>query len=93
MKTPLETLRHHVTGAIQRGEAEAITEIPAVPAPVWRLLEPGEIIREGDELYDGRDANWKKVARLGVRCPSLAVIRRRIRLRLAIPLPLPHRLP
>jgi len=29
MSTPLETLRHHVTGAIERGEAEAITQITA----------------------------------------------------------------
>lgn len=27
--TPLDTLKHHVTGAIERGEAEAIVEIPA----------------------------------------------------------------
>ena len=26
---PLDILRHHVTGAIERGEAEPITEIPA----------------------------------------------------------------
>lgn len=29
--TPLETLRHHVTGAIERGEAQAIVEIPCKP--------------------------------------------------------------
>lgn len=28
---PIDRLRHHVTGAIERGEAEAITEVPAVP--------------------------------------------------------------
>jgi hypothetical protein len=28
--TPLETLRHHVTGAIERGEKEAIRGIPMV---------------------------------------------------------------
>jgi len=27
MKTPLEMLRHHVTGAIERGEKQAILEI------------------------------------------------------------------
>lgn len=26
---PLEALRHHVTGAIERGEAEAVTEVTA----------------------------------------------------------------
>ncbi len=29
MPSPLERLRHHVSGAIARGEAEAIREIPA----------------------------------------------------------------
>ena len=27
-KTPLEALRHHVSGAIERGEKQAIVEIP-----------------------------------------------------------------
>lgn len=26
------------------------TNEPTTPAPVWRLLEPGEIIKEGDEF-------------------------------------------
>jgi len=30
---PLNALRHHVTGAIERGEAVAIEEIPAAPRP------------------------------------------------------------
>lgn len=29
--TPLETLRHHVTGAIERGDAQAIVETPCKP--------------------------------------------------------------
>jgi hypothetical protein len=29
--TPLETLKHHITGAIERGEAQAIVEIPCKP--------------------------------------------------------------
>ena len=29
--TPLEQLRHHVTGAIERGEAEPIVECPPLP--------------------------------------------------------------
>ena len=35
MKTnpALSALRHHVTGAIARGEAQAITEVPATPRP------------------------------------------------------------
>lgn len=28
---PLETLRHNVTGAIERGEAQAIVEVPCKP--------------------------------------------------------------
>lgn len=31
MSNPLERLRHHVTGAIERGESLAIVEIPARP--------------------------------------------------------------
>lgn len=31
---PLERLQHHVTGAIQRGEAEPIVGIPAKTAPM-----------------------------------------------------------
>lgn len=30
MPTPLELLRYHVTGAIERGEADAIVETPVV---------------------------------------------------------------
>ena len=35
MKTnpALSALRHHVSGAIARGEAQAITEVPATPRP------------------------------------------------------------
>jgi hypothetical protein len=29
MSTPLERLRYHVTGAIERGEAEPVVSIPA----------------------------------------------------------------
>ena len=45
MKTnpALSALRHHVTGAIARGEAQAITEVPATPRPAhtpgpWTIL-------------------------------------------------------
>lgn len=31
--SPIARLRHHVSGAIARGEAQPITEIPATPAP------------------------------------------------------------
>ena len=46
MKTnpALSALRHHVTGAIARGEAQAITEVPATPRPAhtpgpWTIHE------------------------------------------------------
>ena len=32
---PLERLRHHVTGAIERGEKEAITEMPTRDTIAW----------------------------------------------------------
>ena len=45
MKTnpALSALRHHVSGAIARGEAQAITEVPATPRPAhtpgpWTIL-------------------------------------------------------
>lgn len=51
--TPAQVLRHHVTGAVERGEAEAIVEIPAdptlVPAPTFAVpgddnwVEPGDV--------------------------------------------------
>ena len=39
----MSALRHHVSGAIARGEAQAITEIPATPRPAhtpgpWTIL-------------------------------------------------------
>ena len=34
MSTPLDRLRHHVTGAIERGEAVPVVEVPAVPDPI-----------------------------------------------------------
>lgn len=38
--TPRELLRHHVTGAIERGEADAIIEQPSLPgAEAMRDLE------------------------------------------------------
>jgi hypothetical protein len=42
MPTPLERLRHHVTGAIERGEAEAITEVRAAPPYDFAVLDNAE---------------------------------------------------
>lgn len=54
MKTnpALSALRHHVTGAIARGEAQAITEVPATP----RQHTPGPWEVDGQYVHgpDGR---------------------------------------
>ena len=57
MKTnpALSALRHHVTGAIARGEAQAITEIPATTSPAhtpgpWSALIEGESLH-GSETH------------------------------------------
>jgi hypothetical protein len=46
-KTPLERLRHHVTGAIERGEAEPVVEIatPATHTPKPKKLTQSNFIR------------------------------------------------
>jgi hypothetical protein len=38
-----ETLRHHVTGAIERGEAEPVTEIPVPQMPPLSLTDAGRL--------------------------------------------------
>jgi hypothetical protein len=37
--SPLARLRHHVTGAIERGEAQVIVEQPAAPQHEWGIYE------------------------------------------------------
>lgn len=44
--SPIERLRHHVTGAIDRGEATAITEAPPAPRPFGGRL--GHYVTEQD---------------------------------------------
>jgi len=45
-KTPLETLRHHVTGAIERGEGEAIVGVTADDLPARLEYLRGELRAE-----------------------------------------------
>jgi hypothetical protein len=56
----LATLRHHVTGAIERGEAQAITEIPASHVPTL-----GRSSTENQELVCGDERNLSKFALSG----------------------------
>ena len=72
---PLETLRHHITGAIERGEAQAIIEMPCQP---WHdFLELVAAIRkcetrkqfdrmEGlcDKAYNGGTITANQLAKL-----------------------------
>jgi hypothetical protein len=49
--TPLQTLRKHVTGKIERGEAVAIVGIPAKPR--YELLDDMEcVVATADRLQD-----------------------------------------
>lgn len=45
MSAPLDRLRHHVTGAIERGEATAIEGRPAGPAPRGALVRAAQDMR------------------------------------------------
>lgn len=57
---PLDRLRHHVSGAIERGEAVAIVGQEARPMPCPRVLTKQQMIdglKAGHTLYvDRRDA-------------------------------------
>lgn len=50
------------------------------PAPVWRLLEPGEIIREEDEVYWHPAGKWipVKLTRCGEPMVRPEPVRRRM---------------
>ena len=52
MKTnpALSALRHHVSGAIARGEAQAITEVPATTRPAY-TPGPWAALIEGESLH------------------------------------------
>ena len=73
MKTnpALSALRHHVSGAIARGEAQAITEVPATPRPAhtpgpWKVrvshngaLRGYSIEHEDETLRSIVARNWE----------------------------------
>lgn len=48
VSAPLAALQHHVTGAIERGEAEAIVEVPAYIPTDAELMRP--VVEERTEL-------------------------------------------
>lgn len=50
-REPLERLRHHVTGAIERGEAVAIVEVPANP---WTVERVKDELPDVQVLVDGK---------------------------------------
>ena len=57
MKTnpAMSALRHHVTGAIARGEVQAITEVPATPRPA-HTPGPWDVEPKGSRHFvDGAD--------------------------------------
>lgn len=62
-KTPLETLRHHVSGAIERGAAQAIAGIPSPVKGVARIRF------EYTDTFGG-EANYSWVKRLDVDLPA-----------------------
>ncbi len=52
-RKPLDALRHHVTGAIERGEAQAITEQRAAHTPgPWNNSDDGRIYATGEIIAD-----------------------------------------
>lgn len=48
---PLARLRYHVTGAIERGEAQAIIEQPATPRPALNWVKTASVCRPGKFFY------------------------------------------
>ena len=67
--TPLDRLRHHVTGAIERGEAEAIVEVTTKHYNYidlgygCKLIAPDgtDVFMQGDE-YSDFDAELERAA-------------------------------
>lgn len=68
MSTPLQRLRHHVSGAIERGESAAIAEVRAIPQTAKRYADTAvtpsgvnlQLIGYWSDLaayYEGDDGN------------------------------------
>jgi hypothetical protein len=80
MKTnpALSALRHHVSGAIARGEAQAITEIPATTRPAhtpgpWYLNSRGWVVQSTGDIVTRLECSNNKEAdaRLIAAAPEL----------------------
>lgn len=64
-KNPLEALRHHVTGAIERGEAEAIVEkILAPPEKLYRRL--ARLAAQHQNCIAQNNIEWEEKSRLAL---------------------------
>lgn len=78
--TPLQRLRHHVTGAIERGEAKAIAGIPApVSEPVYKsrfCVRYDGFIQTVERLFATREGaeRWARQAGVSKRCTISEVV-------------------
>jgi hypothetical protein len=73
--TPLQVLRHHVTGAIERGEAQAIAEKPimklADQIATWSSAKVTAFVRdETNPLWQRRIGSDELTARVVEDCGS-----------------------
>ena len=74
----LSALRHHVSGAIARGEAQAITEVPAPHSPAhtpgpWHLNPRGWVVQSTGDIVTRLECSNNKEAdaRLIAAAPEL----------------------
>jgi hypothetical protein len=72
-KNPLERLRHHVSGAIARGEAEAITEVREVKCDCgeWGPCSPGGVTHIDEKGYAYCTAHGAVRRQSGIRCRKM----------------------
>jgi hypothetical protein len=63
MSTPLDRLRHHVTGAIERGEAEPIVEQPVTGVKIEHRITQ----QEHDSAFNGWADNASRACDAGFR--------------------------
>lgn len=59
---PLAVLRHHVTGAIERGETEAIIGKPAKLINLWRDIIPEGFVLEQSVQFTSEYIAWERKA-------------------------------
>lgn len=71
--TPLQVLRHHVTGAVERGEAEPVVEIPAPswqdepPAPRTKKISARKRGKTQATRHSKKPTKSKKTSKVGVK--------------------------